>query len=451
MGRKTKKQLRGWPGGPKKPKVAQKGGVQQQPGQSASSRKLEGSALPEPTQPADGSATGYRIIDLVCLQAAFVSILHVTCRRCHSNNVVIAENEDKRKGLMSVLRLKCLDCTRHGQEFETSRLRPIPGGGKSYDVNRRAAFASVMMGDSRSGMEQFCAAMGMPPPPNERPWRYHLKNIGQVLQQTAENSSQRAVDAIRTIRGQGGQLAEDQLLDEIVSFDGTWAKRGHSSLFGVQAAIHMETGKILDTQVHSKICNVCRAAEKKYPDKNKDEYLNWARDHRAVCDKNTDKSSNAMEAQGAKEIWGRSIKKNRMRYTTFVGDGDSKAYKTVCDDKPYGDIDIKKADCIGHVQKRMGSRLREWKKKAKGLEDGKSAGGKGRLTDDVIDKMQTYYGMAIRSNLPNVQAMSTATRTILQHSVRPFTPSQRRPWPGDLKGKKAKKVKEGEKQLTKEE
>ena len=85
------------------------------------------------------------------------------------------------------------------------------------------------------------------------------------------------------------------------------------------------------------------------------------------------------------------------------------------------------------------------------MEDGKSAGGKGRLTDDVIDKMQTYYGMAIRSNLPNVQAMSTATKTILQHSVRPFTPSQRRPWPGDLKGKKAKKVKEGEKQLTKEE
>ena len=143
----------------------------------------------------------------------------------------------------------------------------------------------------------------------------------------------------------------------------------------------MHTRKVLDNQVNSKICNVCRFNEEKYKDKTSGEYKNWLAGHKPVCDKNTDRSSNAMETQGAGEMWARSVAKNKMRYNTFVGDGDSKAYKSVCDAKPYGDIEIKKADCIGHVQKRMGNRLREWKRKAsEKLEDGKSPRGKGRLT-----------------------------------------------------------------------
>ena len=46
-----------------------------------------------------------------------------------------------------------------------------------------------------------------------------------------------------------------------------------------------------------------------------------------------------------------------------------------------------------------------------------------------MDKMQTYYGMAIRNNIPNVNAMATATTTILHRSFLPFTPSERRPYP----------------------
>ena len=66
--------------------------------------------------------------------------------------------------------------------------------------------------------------------------------------------------------------------------------------------------------------------------------------------------------------------------------------------------------------------------------------GKGRLTDVVIDSMQTYYGMAIRNNLPDVDAKSIATKAILHHSVVPFTPSQRRPYPAKQMGKKNQRM-----------
>ena len=328
---------------------------------SVSAKKLQGSGLPEPTVPADRRATGYRLIELGNLQAYLLDVLKATCRHCHSNRLVICENEDKRRGLMSVLRLRCLGCAKNGKEFETSPKRIMDTPGQSLDVNRRAAFASLVMGKSRSGIEQFCAVMGMPPPPNESSWRRHLKHIGESVQKTASATMQRAVEQIRAILGEqrGSQLGEGELLNEAVSFDGTWAKRGFSSLFGVQAVIHMETGKLLDNQVHSKICNVCRVKEAELKDKNSDDLVAWRKTHQPACDKNTDVSSNAMEAQGAKEMWTRSVERNRMQYTTFVGDGDSKAYKTVCEEKPYGEVEIKKADCIGHVQKRMGSRLRE--------------------------------------------------------------------------------------------
>ena len=44
---------------------------------------------------------------------------------------------------------------------------------------------------------------------------------------------------------------------------------------------------------------------------------------------------------------------------------------------------------------------KEYKKGVK-LRDGKGFGGKGRLTDGKIDILQNYYGVAVRSNLDDV-------------------------------------------------
>ena len=51
------------------------------------------------------------------------------------------------------------------------------------------------------------------------------------------------------------------------------------------------------------------------------------------------------------------------------------------------------------MQKRARCRLRNLKEKEKEL------GGKGKLTDCMIDKLQNYYGIAIRSNRNNLKAM----------------------------------------------
>lgn len=66
-----------------------------------------------------------------------------------------------------------------------------------------------------------------------------------------------------------------------------------------------------------------------------------------------------------------------------VGDGDSSAFKSVQNEHPYGsDVYITKKDCVGHIQKRMGTGLRNMVACYKGhkLVDGKGIGGRGRLT-----------------------------------------------------------------------
>ena len=64
-----------------------------------------------------------------------------------------------------------------------------------------------------------------------------------------------------------------------------------------------------------------------------------------------------------------------------MGDGETSLYSAVLASCPYKDRGIKKADCIGHIQKNIGSRGRALRQRLRGkkLCDGKPVAGKGRL------------------------------------------------------------------------
>ena len=76
-----------------------------------------------------------------------------------------------------------------------------------------------------------------------------------------------------------------------------------------------------------------------------------------------------------------------------------------------------KLECVGHVQKRLGTRLRKLRTDYKGkkLDDGKKIMGKGRLSDKSINTLQNYFGMAIRQNASNLYVMKKAIGAVLYH------------------------------------
>ena len=123
--------------------------------------------------------------------------------------------------------------------------------------------------------------------------------------------------------------------------------------------------------------------------KNKPGFLNWQTNH--ICQANHKKSSGSMEAAGAILMFSRSIKNYGLRYTSYIGDGDTSSFNEVKSSKPYGEeITIEKLECVGLVQKRLGTRCRSLLQSMKGkiLSDGKKLNGAGRLTDNVLNKFK---------------------------------------------------------------
>ena len=78
---------------------------------------------------------------------------------------------------------------------------------------------------------------------------------------------------------------------------------------------------------------------------------------------------------------------------------------------------MKKLDCVGHVQKRLGSALRDLKNHYRGqkLSDGKTIGGAGRLTDTLMNSLQNYCGDVIRRNKGNIDGMMRGVQATLLH------------------------------------
>ncbi|GFT22617.1 uncharacterized protein TNCV_2983851 [Trichonephila clavipes] len=76
---------------------------------------------------------------------------------------------------------------------------------------------------------------------------------------------------------------------------------------------------------------------------------------------------------GVLSTFQRSETSRKVCYTQYLGDGDSKGFLTMKEAKVYGDTEVEKLECVGHVQKHMSTRLRNILKTSKGikLSDGK--------------------------------------------------------------------------------
>ncbi|KAG0425613.1 hypothetical protein HPB47_027245 [Ixodes persulcatus] len=106
-----------------------------------------------------------------------------------------------------------------------------------------------------------------------------------------------------------------------------------------------------------------------------------------------------METEAAMRIWQRtSSYATPLQFTTFLSDGDSKAYGAVSEENFYGTASIVKEDCTNHVAKRLGTGLRKLKTP---LPRGQ------KLKDGTIQKLQSYFQIAITTP-PHTPILTTA-------------------------------------------
>ncbi|GBL79952.1 hypothetical protein AVEN_5179-1 [Araneus ventricosus] len=254
-----------------------------------------------------------------------------------------------------------------------------PKENKKCSLNTLLVFGLRLMGKGFSaGMKLLCT-LNLPYV-CKKTFRIHELKLLEAVKYSCEENMKAASKEVQNLK---------KTTTCGVSVDGTWQRRDHMSLNGCVSVISIDTGKILDLEVMTQYCKMCE--------------MNIKCDHECS---NYKGSSGNMESVGAFRIFERSVMKRELQYTEYYGDGDSKAFLKVKD--IYGEDTVTKLECIGHVQKRVGSRLRKLKK-TKGL------GGKGKLTDKFIDKLQNYYGIAIRSNAGSIEKMQSAVIAAFFH------------------------------------
>ena len=326
-------------------------------------------------------------INFKILQSVFTLL---ACRQCGGTEVGLKHLCKERQGYSLKFMVYCAEC--HWEHcFFSSPKFDFPGRDKrgkgTFEINIRAVMAFRELGKGHEAMKTFNAVMNMCPPISTRTYIDINDKIHDIYQVAANKSMKAATDNVRKVIN--ANAGENDVIDTDISIDGSWQKRGHSSLNGVVTGVSPVNKKVIDCLVYTKFRPIC-ARQRRTGNK---------KPH--VCKINHIESSGRMESAGAVAFFHESTTKYGLRYANYIGDGDTESFKKVLDSKPYGDSLIpKKLECVGHVQKRLGTRLRKLRTNLKGklLPDGKKISGKGRLTDKIINKMQNYFGMAIRQN-----------------------------------------------------
>ena len=321
------------------------------------------------------------------------------------------------QGMVVHVTMQCQHCLHKVTETYTSKR--VDDRGKShhlgtYECHKRCVAAFNTMGSGYAGYRTFSMMMNMPAM-SERSYISTSAKVNKATMEAGDVTLQEAVQVVRnTYLDMDDTLAPDSIIDVAISFDGTWMKRGHKSMYGVACVIELQTGLVVDYHVMSKYCLLC---SRNTLDTNSDEYKQWYNEHKQECAVNYEGSSGGMEQEAGEILWSRSVDRNRMRYTVMLSDGDTKTYDHLTSLDIYGgEHEITKEECVNHVAKRMGTALRKVRtnaSKTKGLTLG--GRGHGKLTDPIIAKLTKYYGRAIRENVGDADAMAQAVQATLFH------------------------------------
>jgi len=278
-----------------------------------------------------------------------------------------------------------------------------------------------VLGLGLAGCEKFCGLMDLTSSfLSKSTYSEYVKKMCSNIQNVTQSFFSSAIKEEKEATCKQNNVEDTSELT--VSGDGTWEKRGFSSLYGVTSLIGYYTGKVIDLCVKSAYCHNCKIWENKLDTA---EYREWHEAHvtDGKCQANHTGPSGNMEVDAIKIMFHRSMN-NQVKYRNYIGDGDSKSYTGLINSKPYGEeFVINKKECEGHVQKRMGTRLRnvvnntlvETETTAGKKVKRKSLSGKGKLTGKMIDKLTVYYGLAIRRNHDSLEKMKNAIWATYYH------------------------------------
>lgn len=232
---------------------------------------------------------GYCFVNFVAVFTAISNV--VVCHKCHSR---VTFSHTSMRGLGLKINVTCEMCDNIGSVPNSPFIR------NAYELNRRIVLAMRLLGIGMNGLIKFCAFMDLPRPIFQTVYTAAVDIISVAARSVCQISMERAVKEEKEMTSAEGR--DDNELT--VSGDGSWRKRGFTSLFGLVSLIGWHTGKVVDIIVKSKYCKICETWEKK---KDTEEYAEWLETHKTVCQSNHEGSAGKMEIDSVIEMFKRSL------------------------------------------------------------------------------------------------------------------------------------------------
>ena len=167
----------------------------------------------------------------------------------------------KKQRLAFLLEFRCERC-HWNQKHYTSKQTETSKYKTPFEINTRAIAEMREIGKGLTSLKMLCGYLNMPPPMQIAAFS-SLSIVGKAYETVVTDSMNNAAHELLINEKVSEYVTENNILDITVSGDGSWQKRGHSSLNGVVTLVASDTGKCVDYRVLSKHCASCKSWETK--------------------------------------------------------------------------------------------------------------------------------------------------------------------------------------------
>ena len=198
------------------------------------------------------SGKGVRMLEMEGLQAVLQE--GCKCKKFGRGPMEFWEELYRRERFMTHPFLFCVSCS----SKILIQYKDV-GSTKKFEINQNSIIANKCASGTYSSLNIFCTMQGLPPPVSASNYRNHAKAVDKAAITQAQASMKRAILEVREHCG----VEPEAIADILISCDGTWQKRGFTSLYGAVFIIAYETGKVLDYTVMCKYCKGCMNWEQK--------------------------------------------------------------------------------------------------------------------------------------------------------------------------------------------
>ena len=315
---------------------------------------------------------GSRIINMDKLKQ-YTDDLTLHSSRCDGSIVLSGET---RHGLASILTGQCTVC-KHTITLETSSKVKGPKNHSRWECNLAAVWGQMTTGGGHSHLEETMSMLGVPVMTKAN-FISTERDIGHWWKEKLAESMLEAGKEEKRLAEERGSFHEGVPAITVI-VDGGWSKRSHKHSYnansGVAIIVGKETGKLLHIGVRNKFCTAC--AMKIPQDKHK-------------CFRNWNASSSEMETDIIVQGFTEAEKVHGVRYTKFIGDGDSSVYPTLIQKVSGWGHAIKKLECANHVCKCYRGALEKL------VRDNPSYKGRGGLTEKMRRRLVSAARCAIK-------------------------------------------------------